>query len=262
MTKFFDKIRINLWKNDLLMALGFLTRIPVPYHENHDRLLMSAGWCFPIIGSMIGYAGGLLLWLLLVLNVPTLVASFLTIGALAFLTGGLHEDGLADTFDGFGAGTNKKTIVTIMRDPQIGTFGTLALIIFCGIKAISIATLADNSKIFLSIAALVSAHALSRFLFLPVCYFFDSASHTGVAKFAGRPEQGTLYVAFFVTSVILITLLPFSEAIFVTCFVATTTYFFALMVRRRIGGYTGDTLGAGQQISETITLVYLASISN
>ena len=99
---------------------------------------MDAAWSFPLIGGLVGFLGGMVALLLSYFNISPIIISFLTIGAIILLTGGLHVVGLADTADGFGINKNPEGKINIMRDSQIGVYGTLALIIAISVKAVAL----------------------------------------------------------------------------------------------------------------------------
>ena len=250
---------MDIWRRDALMAASFLTRIPFPQPHPFDRTLMQAAWCFPVIGALIGLSGGLLLLVLLILGIPQLISAFIMMAFLATLTGGLHEDGLADTADGLGGGNDKASKIAIMRDSHIGTYGTLSLIIIYGIKAGAIMSLVEQPHAIVPIFALISAHCVSRFLILPVTHFLNLASETGMAKFAGKAKWRTIMYGLIITISILVLMLPISKVLVILTLASLAVLGLALVVNFLIGGYNGDTLGAAQQVAETVILIYLAS---
>src|SRR4051812_17521423 len=122
------RIDLDPLVDDLRVALAFYTRLPVAQPTPADgAALARAGWAAPLVGALIGALGALAYWIAIRLNLPPLVAATLAVGATLLLTGGLHEDGLADTADGFGGGAARQQILDIMRDSRIGTYGALAL---------------------------------------------------------------------------------------------------------------------------------------
>ena len=123
------------WADDLLHALMFLTRLPVPAAARGDRPLMHTGWAFPLVGLLVGAFGGSALWLGAHSGIPLLASALIALALTAFVTGALHEDGLADLADGFGGGGTKERKIEIMRDSRVGSYGVLALVIVTGIKA-------------------------------------------------------------------------------------------------------------------------------
>src|SRR6267154_651601 len=112
--------------DELRVAVAFYTRLPVAQPTPVDgAALARAAWAAPLVGVLIGALGALAYWIAYRLNLPPLVAATLAVGATLLLTGCLHEDGLADTADGFGGGATRAQILDIMRDSRIGTSGAL-----------------------------------------------------------------------------------------------------------------------------------------
>src|SRR5579864_6859060 len=109
------------WPDDLLIAAAFLTRMPIPTPAVLPGRLAQASWAFPLVGVGVG--------------LPTLAAALIAVAGTAALTGALHEDGLADTADGFGGGATPEAKLTIMRDSRNGAYGVLALIFSVALRA-------------------------------------------------------------------------------------------------------------------------------
>src|SRR4051794_11796155 len=120
---------------DLATAFAFLTRLPVGRWamRGSDEALRSSTWAYPVVGAVVGGLGGLAYWLLDALTLPASVCAIATIAAMAMLTGAFHEDGLADTADGFGAATTRQKKLEIMRDHCVGTYGVIALSVALGL---------------------------------------------------------------------------------------------------------------------------------
>src|SRR5699024_2001286 len=119
-------------------SLRFLTRLPIP-SASGDIRLADAMAAFPLAGAIVGALTGLVAALLGAAGIAPLIGASLTLAAALCLTGGLHEDGLADTADGFGGGGTRERRLEIMRDSRIGTYGTLALVVSCTAKIAAIA---------------------------------------------------------------------------------------------------------------------------
>src|SRR5579883_3399555 len=147
------------WREDLITAAAFLTRLPLRAPPPLPGALARASWVFPVIGAGIGIVGGLAYVVAASLGLPVLAAALIAIGATVLLTGGLHEDGLADVADGFGGGADRAAKLAIMRDSRSGAFGVLAVVLSVGLRAAALASLGDGGRV---TAALVAAHALSR----------------------------------------------------------------------------------------------------
>ena len=174
------------WVDDLLHALMFLTRLPVPAP---------------------GAVGGGTLWLGAHAGVPLLAAALIALALTAFLTGALHEDGLADLADGFGGGGTKERKIEIMRDSRVGSYGVLALVIATGIKAACLANLAIAAP-WLAAFGLMAAHVLGRTAILPIAYCLAPATATGLGSGAGRAKPVTTGLCLALGTLLSFALLP------------------------------------------------------
>lgn len=252
------------WAVDLGACLSFLTRLPLPAGLPFVPL-SDAMRAFPIAGALIGAAAGLLLAAFAALGLPGLVAAGLTLAALAVLTGALHEDGLADTADGFGGGRDLARKLAIMRDSHIGTYGVLALVLGLLVKAASLAALAQGPA-FETVALLAAAGALSR---ATIVWFMAStppARRDGVAYTAGQPSDFTARSAVVSGGVIALILLVASQGLVPALLIigagVLVGALFRLLSLRQIGGHSGDTCGALQFLTETAMIVTaVASLS-
>ena len=116
--------------DDILIAFSLLSRIPVPVdHELAGKRAASATWAYPIVGLVLGLIAGIIGTTLHWFGAPAGIAAIAALGSLAILTGGMHEDGLADCADGFGGAMEKDQRLTIMKDSRIGAFGAIALVL-------------------------------------------------------------------------------------------------------------------------------------
>jgi adenosylcobinamide-GDP ribazoletransferase len=237
--------------SDFTTAVQFLTRIPTPSLPYDPGSLSRAVKFFPIVGLLVGGAATLI-HLLLVAHLPRLVTALLIVGFLVAITGCLHEDGLADTADGFGGGTNREQILIILKDSRIGSYGGTALILSLLARILLIASL----PIAQVPHYLIAAHVLCRWTALPLSYFLDSArSQAGQdeagqgARIARLTTRGTLILGSVFTLVICIATLRTRAA---AAIVATilVTLLSGLYFQRRIGGITGDCFGASNQLAE------------
>ncbi|MFV0299950.1 MAG: adenosylcobinamide-GDP ribazoletransferase, partial [Paracoccus sp. (in: a-proteobacteria)] len=161
--------------NQLVLALVFLTRLPLGFLlPAHEVPLMRALWAFPLAGAVVGAVSALPL---LLLPGPPLVSAVLAVVLAIWMTGGLHEDGLADFTDGMG-GHDRDERLRIMRDPHIGSYGTLALILCILLRVVSIAALGR--------LALIGAAAAGRAAMVAVLGFLPPARRDGLGRAAGR----------------------------------------------------------------------------
>ena len=146
--------------DDLSVALGFYTRLPFRHDgANSGEELARASWAAPLAGAVVGAVGALAYALAHAAGLGPLPAAGLTLVATLIVTGALHEDGLADTLDAFGAGATPQTRLAIMRDSRIGTFGACALILSLGLRWAALASLGEPKRV---AAALIVAHVAAR----------------------------------------------------------------------------------------------------
>ena len=259
MNTILEKLTSLIFFKDILLSVSFLTRIPISKNLLFERNLMDAAWSFPIIGGLVGFLGGMVALLLSYFNISPIIISFLTIGAIILLTGGLHEDGLADTADGFGINKNPEGKINIMRDSQIGVYGTLALIIAISVKAVALSELINKDQFFACVIALIVSGALSRSTIVGIAFFLEKASETGLASFAGKPKADGAGMCFLISILLCIFLLPLTKVLAAILLSIVTTVIIGFLSKKQINGYTGDILGAAQMLSETALLIYLAT---
>lgn len=229
-----------------LLALGFLTRLPLPVIKGFDPAeLNDAARYFPLVGMMVGLLAALVLMASLHLHLPVMVAISLSMVASVWLTGAFHEDGLADTLDGLGGGWTKEQALTIMKDSRIGSYGAIALVLALLLKLVSL------SHISLEIlpCVLLAAHAVSRLAAVLVIASQEYVREEGKAKpLAHKLSATSLGVALF-TGFAPLALLPAGLWLALVPVVLVWLWF-SRKLRHRLGGYTGDCLGAMQQFTE------------
>ena len=238
-----------------LTAIMFYTRIPVPPWIDHsENLLNKATRYFPFIGWIVGgFAAGI--FYLGILALPFSVALLLSIAGSILLTGAFHEDGFADFCDGFGGGWTKQKILDIMKDSRLGAFGAIGLMLMLAIKFFSLQALPE----WLVIKSLLIGHVLSRFSATVFIYTsrYVRENEDSKAKPIGKKMEvkeifmasifGLAPMALFSWKFLLI-LLP----------IMICLLWFRRYLHKWIGGYTGDCLGAIQQVNEV--LIYLSII--
>lgn len=234
--------------NDLLLAAGLLTRFPLPSWELDGTRTATAAWAWPLIGACLGAlgaaVGGIALWA----GLPPLVAAALAMIAMAMATGGLHEDGLADTADGLWGGMTLARRLEIMRDSRVGAYGVLALVLMMGLRLAVIAALADTGNLGL----LVAAGALSRFGMGAMMAALPPARLDGLSKGTGQPPRASVAVALAVAALASIVAgLPLISWIAA----ASVLIWLGWQARSKLGGQTGDILGAGCLLAETAALI-------
>lgn len=186
-----------------------------------------------------------------------MAAAFLALAASAIVTGALHEDGLADVADGFGGGKTVERKIEIMRDSQIGAYGTLALILVTGLK-ISAISATDNSD--LAVGLLIAGHTWARVAIIAVAVLIGPASDTGSGRGAGKPKIETLAYAGAIAFAVSLLALPVSAALLSLAVTAIAVISLSWLAKRQIGGYTGDVLGACEQVAETLAFLAIAAV--
>lgn len=255
------------------VALQFLTRAPAPRWVGFEPAWLRA--CprhFPLVGTFVGmcaavvFVAALALW-------PPLVASVLSLAATAWLTGAFHEDGLADTADALGGAVDRERALSIMKDSRIGSYGAVALVLACLLKVTAVAALADAGPRGTAWAALalVWSHTSSRAAPGWIASRLPYAGSVQASKAQALTAQvassgfwiGLGWVA--IVSVAVIALAawsgaaPPSSALFALlgagAAAVAVTVLCQRWLRRRLGGYTGDTLGATQQLVELAGLL-------
>ncbi|MEM8977184.1 MAG: adenosylcobinamide-GDP ribazoletransferase [Pseudomonadota bacterium] len=241
---------------DLVMAFGFLTRLPVPALKvREDRKLGEAFWAFPLAGLVVGMVAGGVLWLCLWFGLGSPVAAIIALAVLTMLTGAMHEDGLADFWDGLGGGRTRERKLEIMRDSHIGTYGVMALLLCylalvallselvhrltSGVPGQSVVGLpGDNVIAFVAIASM-----LARAMIVIPAMVLPIARDDGLAKLFGRPGRGAL-VATVLWPVVLGALILPELAIPLVLGSALGAVLVTALARRYLGGVTGDVFGA------------------
>ncbi len=239
-----------------LFAVQFLTRLPVGSVSGAPAdLLGEASVFFPLVGLLVA-AGGVALNHLLS---PWLGRNILVILVLLYFvlfTGGLHEDGLADTADGFGGGWRKDQILTIMRDSRIGSFGATAIVFSILARYVCLQSL--NERAFDQF--LVAGQVLNRWTALPLGFLLRSAREDDGqgARVAEKVSRLSLILGTAMT-VVIVGLALGREAVWILCAVMAVTTLAGVYFWRRIGGVTGDCMGATNQVVE-VTVYFMGAL--
>jgi adenosylcobinamide-GDP ribazoletransferase len=239
---------------DLRSALALLTRLPLPYPTDAARGA-DAAWAYPLAGVIIGGMAGMVAALSLTLGLTPAVAAAVTLAAQAMLTGAMHEDGLADTADGLWGGWDKARRLEIMKDSHIGSYGVLALILITLARWSALAAILATGSHF---AAIIAVAALSRAPMAVLMAWLPNARATGLSRLVGRPSGRVAAFGVGVALVISLVLTGW-PAIAMVLFATPVTGGLGLIARAKIGGQTGDILGAAQQLAEAAALCALAA---
>ena len=240
----------------LISAVGFFSRIPVPHSMAHDgSLLDSATRYLPLVGLVVGAMSAAVYWgAALALPVP--VAVVLSMGAAVLLTGAFHEDGLTDTADGFGGGWTVERKLEIMKDSRIGTYGAVTLLLSMLLRYSLLVSLAGRASIAEMVSVIVAVHVGARLgpVVVMVALRYVRLDETSKVK----PVAKAISPASVLVAVVLATGLTVAAggvpALLPLAVVPPVAVLCALFFRRHIGGYTGDTLGACEQICELALL--------
>jgi adenosylcobinamide-GDP ribazoletransferase len=238
----------------LLGAVSFLTRVPVGARAARPRELARLVPWFPLVGALVGLAvGGLYAALHALL--PPLPAAAAAVTAGIALTGALHEDGLGDTADAFVGGADREATLRILDDPRLGTFGVVAVAASLLLRVAALAALAPAW----ALAALPAAHALSRAAAVATLAAFPPATGTGLGAAAARALGRRPALLGATGGVALAALLLGVLALPAAALCGAAALWLGRQSRRRIGGVTGDVLGAVQQAAEVLTLLAAAA---
>ncbi|MBB5204838.1 adenosylcobinamide-GDP ribazoletransferase [Inhella inkyongensis] len=247
----------------IAVALQFLTRCPVPARwlaPWQPDWLNACVRHFPLVGAGVGAFSAAVLWGAAQFWGPW-VAALLALAAGAWATGAFHEDGLADTMDALGGAVSREKALTIMKDSRIGSYGALALILITGLRAAALAELVAHSATGAALL-LIATHALARSLplglmmALPYAGDAEHAKAKPLATGVRGPQvlPGLLWLA---PLPLLIGWPSLVQAL------AVLLLLLGLLLRRwyarRLGGYTGDTLGAAEQLGEAALLLLFAA---
>lgn len=244
------------WMDDLQICLGFLTRIPVPGGPAvGNPSLAEATRFFPLIGMLVGAIAVVVLLLADGSGLPISVSTLLALIAAAVVTGGLHEDGLADSADGLGGGFTKEAALEIMRDSRIGSFGVLALLFSVGLKWGGLSSMSVGG----AALALFAAHTASRGILPLYMRYIPLARSDGLSADAGQPEFDRAALSLLIAAVVLFFIFGFWLTIGTFFVIAVVAGALVWWVNRRIGGQTGDILGALQQVTEIILILAAAA---
>jgi adenosylcobinamide-GDP ribazoletransferase len=242
--------------NDLKTSVAFLTRLPmsrVPMaRATDDGDLARAAWAFPLAGAAVGLLGAAVYAVAARIGLPAWPAAGLAVAATLAATGALHEDGLADTADGFGGGDTQERKLEIMRDSRIGTYGVCALIVSIVLRTAALASFATPAA---AMWALVAAHGGARATLPLFMALVPPARRDGLAFAAGRPSGERVITASVLGILILALGLGAAHGIAAVIFLLVVIALMAWLSIVQIEGQTGDVLGAVEQVGEIVILL-------
>lgn len=234
----------------LILMLQFLTKLPLPFNIKADEKDFSKGIVyFPLVGMIIGLLmAGLYIGLMSLTNV--MVASVLVVTFEIFITGGLHLDGLADTFDGLYSYRDKERMLEIMKDSRVGTNGVLILIISIVLKMVLLLSIEPE----LAPLILILMPTVSRFIVVLLSAISKYARKNGMGGFF--IEKTTKAQVFVALIIVLLIHIIYLEAIFLFAIICVLALIYRYHVYSKIDGLTGDVLGSAVELSEVFYLLF------
>jgi adenosylcobinamide-GDP ribazoletransferase len=245
---------------DLRIGVSLATRLPVgPHTALGDGDLARASWTLPVAGLLVGIVGSAAYWLATRLHLPPEPAAALALTATVLFTGAIHEDGLADAADALGGKTTEQRL-QIMRDSRIGAFGVCTLLIVFLTRWSALSEIAEVTDARTVAVALIVAHAASRAILPAFMYLVPPARFDGLSATAGRPTAQGVVAALALGIVCLLLAFGPKVAVIALLMLALGALVLARLAMRRIGGQTGDVLGALEQIGEAILLLIASAI--
>ncbi|MER9230835.1 adenosylcobinamide-GDP ribazoletransferase [Mesorhizobium sp. M0622] len=240
---------------DVALCLVFFTRLPLPGTDFRGRSLAAAIWAAPVAGLAVALVGSLVYAVGTRLGLAGGSAA-LTLAAILLATGCLHEDGLSDVADGFGGGKTRDRKLEIMRDSRIGAYGACALAVSLLIRWSVLSELAGPAHVFW---ALIAAHAASRGLLGAFMHLLPPSRSDGLSAEAGTVSAETAGIGAMLSAVALLAL-GLGGAFTALILLGLLFAAFRALCLNQIGGQTGDTVGALQQLGE-IAILLVASVS-
>ena len=237
---------------DILRALGLLSRLPISVNSESARNRgAAASWAFPVAGFAIGLVTAVVGCIASWVGFPPVIAAGVALATMIMVSGAMHEDGLADTADGLWGAYEAPRRLEIMKDSHIGAYGVIALVLSIVVRWAAIVALMENHIFF---CAIIGVATLSRAPMVMVMARVENARDTGLSAGVGRPQIETALAAVAIALAIGIMTAGAAATLFGVVLVVLTTLGIVAIAREKIGGQTGDILGAVQQIAEIAVL--------
>lgn len=241
---------------DIWLALVLLTRLPLPHlPDSAFERQAKAAWAYPLAGLAVALPACLLGALALAAGLPAGPAAGLVIIVQVLLSGAMHEDGLADVADGFWGGFDRNRRLEIMKDSRIGAYGVLALVLVLILRWSALAALLGTGSIW----ALAGIAALSRAPMTVLMAWVPNARQSGLSQSVGRPAPFAAFAAALLGAACAL-LFAGSAGLAAIAGAALAAAGMAALARAKIGGQTGDVLGATQLTGETAALLALLMV--
>jgi adenosylcobinamide-GDP ribazoletransferase len=238
---------------DLAGACLLLSRIPVSWHRFDDDFppdFVSAQWAFPVVGLLVGGIAGLVLWIAVSLDLPVIVAAALSLAVMLALTGAMHEDGLADTVDGFGGGRDAETKARIMHDSHIGSYGVMGLCLSTIARIGLLVALTEQSDGLMLVIIMATVGAGARFQVLAMLRLYPISSFAKLGMLTGRPNvrRGLVGMAIWIAPLMMF--VPQLGGVAAIVLATAISLWLGKLAVRQIGGLSGDVMGASIILGE------------
>jgi len=242
---------------ELKAVLIFCSRLPLAHAAPFaEGAICKAAWAFPVAGLAIGVVGAVVYVLAHRLGLPPWPAAALSVTATLIITGCLHEDGLADTADGFGGGKTREQKLEIMRDSRTGAYGVCALAMSLLLRVGTLASLADTHLV---VWALIASHTAARAAMPVLMWLLPPARNDGLSFQSGRPPGESVAAAVGIAFVVLLFCLHPGRGVVASIVLIAAIALIAWLSTQQIEGQTGDVLGALEQVSEILVLLVAAA---
>lgn len=236
---------------DIPAAFGLLTRMPTRVNTAKATARGAASaWAFPLVGAFVGVVAAGTVAAMLWLGLPPSVAAIFAVLVPVLLTGAMHEDGLADTADGLWGGWTKERRLAIMKDSHIGTYGALAIGFTLLLRGVLLTTLISDGAY---VAGLIMAAMISRASMVGILAYLPNARDTGLSQAYGKPSGLGVVLAGLLCLAAALALVP-SSAIWIILAATGAAVVCGIIAKAKIGGQTGDIVGATQQVTEIVVL--------
>lgn len=243
------------WWREIRLALGFFTRLPLKPPAGR---VAEAARAFPVAGAVIGLIGSGIYLLAVEIGLSGLLAALLAVAATVVVGGALHEDGLADFADMLGVRGDRERKLAIMRDSRIGSYGVLALGFATAIKVGALVGLGEPRLV---AGALIAANVMGRATLPILMRSLPLARASGLAFDAGKPTAAATYQGLGVALLISAFACGPGAALVSLVVAIVAAFLVSEVARRQIGGYTGDVLGAAQEIAQLAVFINIVAMA-
>ncbi|HSE75293.1 MAG TPA: adenosylcobinamide-GDP ribazoletransferase [Dongiaceae bacterium] len=243
------------WWREARLAIGFFTRLPLKPPAGR---IAEAARAFPIAGAIIGLIGALIYLLAMEVGLSGLLAALLAVAATVIAGGALHEDGLADFADMLGVRGDRARKLAVMRDSRIGSYGVLALGFSTAIKVAALVGLGEPRLV---AGALITAHVCGRATLPIIMRSLPLARLDGLAVEAGQPTAAATYQGLGIALLIAAFACGPGAALVSIVVAIVAAFLVSEAARRQIGGYTGDVLGAAQEVAQLAVFINIVSLA-